>query len=105
MEKQFYTIGEVSEILGENNATVRFWSNSFPRFVQPSRSRTGYRIYRKEDIETLRLIRYLIRNERLTVEGAAKRMTEDRKGAEKKRKVVDSLNSIRGMLEEVAKNI
>ena len=39
------------------------------------------------------------------IEGATKRMDEDRKGAEKKQKIVESLTSIRDMLKEVAQNL
>ena len=105
MEKQFFSIGEVAELLGENNSTVRFWSNSFPRYVRPTRNPKGDRVYRSDDIRALELIRYLLKSERLTIEGATKRMDEDRKGAERKQKIVQSLTSIRKMLTEVAQNL
>ena len=105
MEKQFFSIGEVAEFLGENNSTVRFWSNSFPRYVRPTRTPKGDRVYRSDDIRALELIRYLLKSERLTIEGATKRMDEDRKGAERKQKIVQSLTSIRKMLTEVAQNL
>ena len=105
MEKQFFSIGEVARMLGENNSTIRFWSDSFPRFVRPTRTAKGNRVFRKDDIEALRLIRYLLKTESLTIEGATKRMDEDRKGAEKKQKIVESLTSIRNMLTDVAKNL
>lgn len=105
MEKQFFSIGEVAELLGENNSTVRFWSNSFPRYVRPTRTPKGDRVYRSDDIRALELIRYLLKSERLTIEGATKRLDEDRKGAERKQKIVQSLTSIRKMLTEVAQNL
>ena len=105
MEKQFFSIGEVAELLGENNSTVRFWSNSFPRYVRPTRTPKGDRVYRSDDIRALELIRYLLKSERLTIEGATKRMDEDRKGAERKQKIVQSLTSIRKMLTEVAQDL
>ena len=105
MEKQFFSIGEVAELLGENNSTVRFWSNSFPRYVRPTRTPKGDRVYRSDDIRALELIRYLLKSERLTIEGATKRMDEERKGAERKQKIVQSLTSIRKMLTEVAQNL
>ena len=92
-------------MLGENNSTIRFWSNSFPRYVRPTRTPKGDRVYRRDDIEALRLIRYLLKTERLTLEGATRRLDEDRKGAEKKQKIVESLTSIREMLTEVAQNL
>ena len=105
MEKQFYSIGEVSGILGENNSTIRFWSNSFPRFVRPTRTAKGNRVYRKDDIEALKLIRHLLQPDRLTIEGATKSMDEDRTGTDRLQKIVESLTSIRNMLTDVAKNL
>ena len=68
MEKICYTIGEVARELGENTSTVRFWSDSFPKFVHPTRNAKGNRIYKAEDIETFRLIQFLLKTERLTID-------------------------------------
>ena len=105
MEKQFFFFFVVAELLGENSFSVRVWSNSFPRYVRPTRTPKGDRVYRSDDIRALELIRYLLKSERLTIEGATKRMDEDRKGAERKQKIVQSLTSIRKMLTEVAQNL
>ena len=45
MEKLYYTIGEVSRMLGENASLIRFWSNSFSKFVKPKRNAKGNRLY------------------------------------------------------------
>ncbi len=105
MEKICYTIGEVARDLGENTSTVRFWSDSFPKFIRPTRNAKGNRLYKTEDIETFRLIQFLLKTERLTIEGATKRILEDRKGAERKWRVVASLMSIRDQLVEISKDI
>ena len=41
MEKLYYSIGEVAGILGETVSLVRFWSNSFPKFIKPKRNAKG----------------------------------------------------------------
>lgn len=105
MEKICYTIGEVARDLGENTSTVRFWSDSFPKFIRPTRNAKGNRLYKTEDIETFRLIQFLLKTERLTIEGATKRILEDRKGAERKWRVVESLMSIRDQLVDISKDI
>ena len=46
MEKICYTIGEVARDLGENTSTVRFWSDSFPKFIRPTRNAKGNRLYK-----------------------------------------------------------
>ena len=52
MDKIFYSIGEVAEILGESVSLVRFWSNSFPAFIKPDRNAKGNRRFSPEDLET-----------------------------------------------------
>lgn len=101
MEKTYYTIGEAAAILGENVSLVRFWSNSFSRYLKPVRNAKGNRLFTPVDIETLKQLHFLIKDKGLTLEGAARRMAEDRKKVESRVKVLDSLKSIRAQLAEV----
>ncbi|MBQ1866112.1 MAG: MerR family transcriptional regulator [Bacteroidales bacterium] len=104
MEKLYYTIGEVAEMLGENVSLVRFWSNYFT-FLKPTRNAKGNRLYTKEDLETFRQIHMLIKDQGMTLDGAAKRFRADRRPVEAKVKVLDSLKSIRAQLDEVRKSL
>ena len=105
MEKYFYTIGEVAEILGESTSLVRFWANEFPKYMQPQRNAKGNRLFSKEDVETFKHIHLLVKVEGLTLEGAAKRLKGDRKDVISKAKVLDSLKSIRSQLAEIREEI
>ena len=81
MEKYLFTIGEVSELLGESTSCIRFWSDSFPKDIQPKRNAKGNRLYTKDDIEKFKHIQLLLKVEGLTIEGAAKRLRGDKKDA------------------------
>ena len=105
MEKYFYTIGEVAEILGESTSLVRFWANEFPKFIKPQRNAKGNRLFSKEDVETFKHIHLLVKVEGLTLEGAAKRLRGDRKDVISKAKVLDSLKSIRSQLAEIREEV
>ena len=105
MAKTIYTIGEVSEMLGENPSAVRYWCNYFERFIKPQRNAKGNRLFHESDIETLKQIKHLIKNEGLTLEGAAARLNEDRRSVEKRVKALDSLRVIRASLMEVKKSL
>ena len=105
MAKTIYTIGEVSEMLGENPSAVRYWCNYFERFIKPQRNAKGNRLFHESDIETLKQIKHLIKNEGLTLEGAAARMNEDRRSVEKRVKALDKLREIRASLMEVKKSL
>ncbi len=105
MNKLFYSIGEVAEILGESTSLVRFWSNSFPRYIKPKRNNKGNRLFTPEDVETFKQIHVLVKTEGLTLEGAAKSLREDRKGATEKAKILSSLKAVRSQLLEIRKSL
>lgn len=91
-------MGEVAQLLGENPSAVRYWSNYFEKFVKPQRNAKGNRLYRPEDIDTLRQIQYLLKNQGLTLEGAVQRLTEDRRTVDKRVKAIEKLKDIRAQL-------
>ena len=101
MEKYFYTIGEVAEILGESTSLVRFWANEFPKFITPQRNAKGNRLFSKEDVETFKHIHVLVKVDGLTLEGAAKQLKGERKGVINKARVLESLKDIRQQLAEI----
>lgn len=103
MAKTIYTMGEVAGILGENTSAVRYWSNYFERFVHPVRNAKGNRLYHPEDVETLKQIRFLLKDKGLTLEGATAALSEDRRSVESRVKALDSLRSIREQLIQVSK--
>jgi DNA-binding transcriptional MerR regulator len=105
MAKTIYTMGEVAEMLGENTSAIRYWCNYFERFIKPQRNAKGNRLFHEEDIETLKQIKHLVKNEGLTLEGAMARMGEDRRSVEKRVKALNSLRDIRARLMEVKKSL
>jgi len=105
MDKILYTIGEVAEILGENTSLVRFWANSFPKFLKPQRNAKGNRLFTKDDVETLKQIHLLVKDQGMTLEGAEKKLSAQKKSIDERVKVLDSLKEIRAQLDEVRKTL
>lgn len=105
MAKMIYTMGEVAQLLGENPSAVRYWSNYFEKFVKPQRNAKGNRLYHPEDIDTLRQIQYLLKNQGLTLEGAVQRLTEDRRTVDKRMKAIEKLKDIRAQLVAVRQGL
>lgn len=103
MAKLLYTMGEVAELLGENASAVRYWSNYFEKFIKPQRNAKGNRLYHPEDVETLRQVKYLLKNQGLTLEGTLQRLTEDRRSVEGRVKALTILKGIRDQLTAVRK--
>lgn len=101
MDKLYYSIGEAAQILGESTSLVRFWTDSFSKFLKPRRNVKGNRIYTAEEIETLKQIHFLVKSQGMTLEGAARRLAEERKKVDSRVKALDTLKEIRAQLVEI----
>lgn len=77
-DKTYFRIGEVSKILGVEPYVVRYWESEF-KTVKPVRTRTDQRLYRKKDLEELLVIKGLLYQDRFTIAGAKKKLTEHKK--------------------------
>ena len=98
MAKMIYTIGEVAQELGENVSAVRYWSNYFEKWIKPQRNAKGNRLFHPEDVEVLRQVQFLLKNQGLTLEGAAQRLTEDHRSVDRRVKALSKLKEIRDQL-------
>lgn len=105
MEKLFYTIGEVADILGESVSLVRFWSNSFPNLLKPRRNAKGNRQYTAADIDVLKQVHFLVKTQGMTLEGAAKTLKGSSAKVDKNVKALESLKEIRAQLVEIKKSL
>lgn len=105
MDKLYYSISEVAQILGEAPSLVRFWSNSFPRYIKPVRNAKGNRQYKKEDVELLKKIHFLVKEKGLTLDGARKQLCADSLSVDNSVKALDCLKAIREQLVEIKENI
>jgi len=104
LTKLFYTIGEVAKLLGEETSTVRFWEKEFT-IIKPQRNAKGNRLFRKVDVENLKLICHLLRDRHMTLEGAKQMMRDKRDDAMKDTEIVEHLKKMRNMLLEMRDNI
>ena len=68
-------IGEAAKLLGMEAYVLRFWETQFS-FLRPRHSRSKHRFYGEQDLETLRLIKRLLHEERFTIAGAKKYIRE-----------------------------
>jgi DNA-binding transcriptional MerR regulator len=105
MEKIYYSIGETAEILGESTSLVRFWTNSFEKFLNPRRNAKGNRIYTADEIDTLKQIHLLVKEQGMTLEGAARKLAEDRRSVDSRVKALDTLKEIRAQLVEIRSSL
>lgn len=104
-EKLYYSIGEVAGILGESTSLVRFWSDTFSDFVRPERNRKGNRRFTPADVENLKIIHHLVKDLKMTLDGAAARMKNNPGGLDNRAEVVSRLRGIKESLLEISKSL
>lgn len=98
--KIYYKIGEVCEITGLKPSVLRFWEKEF-RQLKPVKLSSNQRYYTSNHIELLNKIKYLLYEEKLTIEGARRRLRED--SAEDK--LLEIKLELKEILKELKKNI
>lgn len=77
--KLFFKIGEVCEITDTQPYVLRYWESEF-KLLRPKKNPAGQRLYRKRDLELVLRIKHLLYTERLTLEGAKKRLLAEARG-------------------------
>lgn len=102
-EKLFYKIRDVSEILGIPQSTLRFWESQFtelsPRRSQSGQRRPGQRYYTPEDLKTLEIIRFLVKERGMKIEAARQQMALNRKNVTRRLEIIRNLKEIRNDLQ------
>jgi DNA-binding transcriptional MerR regulator len=95
IEKMFYSIGEVAGMFGENTSLIRFWANKFNDVIKPQKNKKGNRMFTPEDIANFRIIHQLVRENGMTLDGAHKRIKDNRTGEDRSAEVRESLERIK----------
>jgi DNA-binding transcriptional MerR regulator len=72
-DRRYFRIGEASRIIGVEPYVLRYWESEFPQ-VRPRRADSRQRTYRREDLETLLEVKRLLYEEKLTIQGAKRRL-------------------------------
>lgn len=100
LDKQFYKIRDVSELLGVPTSTLRYWESEFPE-IMPKRSRSNQRYYRPDDIRILRMIHYLVKVKGLRIEAAKEELRSNRKNVSRRLEIIDLLTETKESLNEI----
>ena len=67
-------ISAASVITGIEVHTLRYWEREFAEFLSPDRTSGGQRRYGPEDIQTLFVIKRLLRDEMFSIAGARRHL-------------------------------
>jgi DNA-binding transcriptional MerR regulator len=75
-DKLYFRIGEVSELTQTKPYVLRFWETEFPT-LKPAKSKSGHRLYRRQDVELVLEIRRLLYGKGFTISGARKHLANN----------------------------
>lgn len=97
MEKLFYSIAEVATMFDVNQSNLRYWEKEFCQ-LKPKRNSKGTRFYSPADILIIKQIFFLVNEQKLTLEGAKRKMNQKKDQVAKQQEIVERLKLIKAEL-------
>ena len=94
-----------AELLDESTSLVRFWAQKFPEFIKPARNKKGNRLFTADDVANFKVIYHLVKERGMTLDGALKRMKDNKDGIDKSVEVISTLTNIKEKLLEISKSL
>ena len=104
LNKKFYKIGDVSEILGIPESTLRYWETQFT-IIKPRRNKKNIRYYTPHDIEIISKVYYLVKEKGLKLDAAQAQIRHNRDGVDKRYDAIEQLKAIREQLVAFQKSL
>lgn len=104
IEKLYYSIGEVAKLFGVNSSLVRFWEKEFD-IIKPKKNKKGNRMFTQKDVDNLRIIYHLVKERGFTLQGAKKKLRENKGDAVNEEEIVRRLQDVRSFLVELRDNL
>ena len=98
-DKLYFKVGEVSAIVEVPAYVLRFWEAEFKK-INPKRSSSGQRLYRKNDIELILKIKHLLYDKKFTIQGA-KQHLKIKQDEKKEKPSITTLDDIREELKVI----
>ena len=102
--KQYYTMGQVSEMFHVNQSMLRFWENEFD-ILKPKKNKKGDRYFRPIDIKNLELIYHLLRQRKFTIDGAKTFLKQNKQKSVDSFAAVQTLQNLKSFLIELKNNL
>lgn len=99
IEKLFYSIGEVAQMFNVSVSSIRYWEKEFD-ILKPKKNKKGNRMFTKKDVDNLRIIYHLIKERGFTLEGAKKKLRENKADTIDNIEIINHLKNIRKFLVE-----
>ncbi len=99
-DKLYFKIGEVAELLQLKTHVLRYWETEFSA-LQPVKSNSNQRLYRRKDVETALLIKELLYRQGFTIAGARKKIQTEKNIVVKSESSLELLAEVKRDLERL----
>ena len=100
MEKIYYSISEVAEMFQINQSNLRFWEKEFKQ-LKPQKNKKGTRFYSKDDLQLIKQIVFLVNDQKLTLEGVRKKLSDKKDVVAKQQEIKERLTTVREELKSM----
>ena len=97
IKKIYYSIGEVAAMFDVNKSLIRFWEKEFI-IIKPKKNKKGNRYFTENDINNFKIIFHLVKERGYTLDGAKKKLRENKEDTINNVKIVNQLKDIRTQL-------
>ena len=97
IKKIYYSIGEVAAMFNVNKSLIRFWEKEFS-LIKPKKNKKGNRYFTEKDINNFKIIFHLVKERGYTLDGAKKKLRENKEGTIKNVEIVNQLKDIKTQL-------
>ena len=97
-DKRYFRIGEVSRIIGVEPYVLRYWESEFPQ-IRPPRADSNQRTYQRQDLEIILEIKRLLYDEKLTIDGARRKLKKQTSNIPS---LEDALRKLKSELKNIA---
>ena len=99
IKKLFYPIGEVAQMFNVSVSSIRYWEKEFD-ILKPKKNKKGNRMFTKKGVENLRIIYHLTKERGFTLEGAKRKLRENKADTIENIEIISHLKNIREFLVE-----
>lgn len=101
---ELYSIGEVSDMVGQEAHVLRYWEQEF-EVLSPQKNRAGRRVYSQADIDLVRHICHLLKEEMYTIAGARQALARQQEEEGRNAAFRAELREMRAFLQTVRDQI
>ncbi|MCB9185981.1 MAG: MerR family transcriptional regulator [Flavobacteriales bacterium] len=102
--KLYYSIGEVAAMFDVNTSLIRFWEKEFD-ILKPKKNKKGNRLFTQKDVDNLKVIYHLVKERGFTLDGAKKKLRDNKDDTIQNEEIVERLKEIKSFLIELRDSI